>query len=217
MCSPEWEIVWEVHSEWHSLVNHTIFLVAQQLDRLISLSLQMFSVIPQKFLPGMRNPCWYEAYTGNITSDPYRTNLYARYSRRFRTVFQHLRNTFQEHLFHRDGNLYRMRCLPYFYIIGQPKCGTTDLYDRLRLHPDVKFTTFKEPHWWTRKRFGEYRNVWFDLTDAYRLIHNNENLRALENKENCRRQSCRELQKSDQWQTLKEVSSREACPFHYNN
>lgn len=120
-----------------------------------SLPLQMFSVVPRKFLPAVKNPCWYEEYTGNITSDPYRTNLYARYSRRFRTVFQHLRNTFREHLFHRDGRLYRMRCLPYFYIIGQPKCGTTDLYDRLRLHPDVKFTTFKEPHWWTRKRFGE--------------------------------------------------------------
>lgn len=117
--------------------------------------LQMFSVIPRKFLPGVKNPCWYEEYTGNITSDPYRTNLYARYSRRFRTVFQHLRNTFREHLFHRGGKLYRVRCLPYFYIIGQPKCGTTDLYDRLRLHPDIKFTTFKEPHWWTRKRFGE--------------------------------------------------------------
>ncbi|MEQ2227954.1 hypothetical protein ILYODFUR_003694 [Ilyodon furcidens] len=89
----------------------------------------MFSVIPRKFLPGLKNPCWYEEFTGNITTDPYKMNL----------------------------RLYRMRCLPYFYIIGQPKCGTTDLYDRLRLHPDVKFTTFKEPHWWTRKRFGIIR------------------------------------------------------------
>lgn len=131
--------------------------------RLVFFALQMFSVIPHKFLPAVRNPCWYEEFTGNTTSDPYRTNLYACYSRRFRIVFQHLRNTFQEHLFHRDGKLYRMRCLPYFYIIGQPKCGTTDLYDRLRLHPDVKFTTFKEPHWWTRKRFGEYRRLRYHL------------------------------------------------------
>lgn len=116
---------------------------------------QLFSVVPRKFLSGVKNPCWYEEYTGNITSDPYQTNLYAHYSRRFRSMFQRLRNTFREHLILRNGKLYRMRCLPYFYIIGQPKCGTTDLYDRLRLRPDVKFTTFKEPHWWTRKRFGE--------------------------------------------------------------
>lgn len=120
---------------------------------------QLFSVVPRKFLPGVKNPCWYEEYTGNITSDPYQTNLYAHYSRRFRSMFQRLRNTFREHLILRDGKLYRMRCLPYFYIIGQPKCGTTDLYDRLRLRPDVKFTTFKEPHWWTRKRFGEFKKA----------------------------------------------------------
>ncbi|KAK7918722.1 hypothetical protein WMY93_010006 [Mugilogobius chulae] len=47
--------------------------------------------------------------------------------------------------------------LPYFFIIGQPKCGTTDLFDRLRMHPEVRFTMFKEPHWWTRKRFGLIR------------------------------------------------------------
>lgn len=48
----------------------------------------------------------------------------------------------------------RFRCLPYFYIIGQPKCGTTDLFDRLRFHPDVRLALLKEPHWWSRKRFG---------------------------------------------------------------
>ncbi|KAF7204198.1 transcript variant X3 [Nothobranchius furzeri] len=99
------------------------------LKALVQSDPHMFSVIPHKFLPGIKNPCWYEEFTGNLTSDPYRTNL----------------------------KLYRLRCLPYFYIMGQPKCGTTDLYDRLRLHPDVKFTTFKEPHWWTRKRFGIIR------------------------------------------------------------
>lgn len=117
----------------------------------------MFSVIPREFLPNVKNPCWYKEHAGNITADPYRANLYARYSRRFRTVFENLRNAFREHLYHRKGKYYRMQCLPYFYIIGQPKCGTTDLYDRLRLHPDVRFTTFKEPHWWTRKRFGIIR------------------------------------------------------------
>ncbi|KAL4640961.1 carbohydrate sulfotransferase 15-like isoform X1 [Arapaima gigas] len=116
---------------------------------------QMFSIIPDKFLPNIKNPCWYEEYSANITEDPYGRNLYALYSRRFQAVFDHLRSTFQEHLYHAGGKQYRIRCLPYFYIIGQPKCGTTDLYNRLRLHPEVMFTTMKEPHWWTRKRFGK--------------------------------------------------------------
>lgn len=128
-----------------------------EIKALVNSESHLFSVIPRNFLPGLKNPCWYEEHSLNSSSDPYRTNLYARYSRRFRAIFQQLRATFREHLVHRNGRLYRLRCLPYFYIIGQPKCGTTDLYDRLRLHPDVKFTTFKEPHWWTRKRFGIIR------------------------------------------------------------
>ncbi|PKU33896.1 carbohydrate sulfotransferase 15 [Limosa lapponica baueri] len=117
----------------------------------------MFSVIPNKFLPNSKNPCWYEEYRGNTTTDPYATNSYALYSKRFRTIFDYLRKVFWNHLYHYKDKHYRLRCLPHFYIIGQPKCGTTDLYDRLRLHPDVRFSAIKEPHWWTRKRFGIIR------------------------------------------------------------
>lgn len=117
----------------------------------------MFSVVPRTFLPGLKNPCWYEEHLGNSSTDPYRNNFYGRYSPRFRTVFQLLRASFRDHLVRREGRAFRLRCLPFFYIIGQPKCGTTDLYDRLRLHPEVRFATVKEPHWWTRKRFGYIR------------------------------------------------------------
>lgn len=37
-----------------------------------------------------------------------------------------------------------------------PKCGTTDLYDRLTRQPEVLTGVIKEPHWWTRKRFGAF-------------------------------------------------------------
>ncbi|KAI8519241.1 hypothetical protein Bbelb_024980 [Branchiostoma belcheri] len=43
------------------------------------------------------------------------------------------------------------RCLPYFYIIGMPKCGTTDLYNRISKHPDVA-PGRKEPHWWAKSK-----------------------------------------------------------------
>ncbi|NXO02327.1 CHSTF sulfotransferase, partial [Rhinopomastus cyanomelas] len=117
----------------------------------------MFSVIPNKFLPNSKNPCWYEEFRGNTSTDPYATNSYALYSKRFRIIFDYLRKVFWNHLYHFKGKHYRLRCLPHFYIIGQPKCGTTDLYDRLRLHPEVRFSAIKEPHWWTRKRFGIIR------------------------------------------------------------
>ncbi|XP_026350121.1 carbohydrate sulfotransferase 15 [Ursus maritimus] len=119
--------------------------------------LHMFSVIPNKFLPNSKSPCWYEEFTGRNTTDPYLTNSYVLYSKRFRSTFDALRKAFWGHLSHASGKHFRLRCLPRFYIIGQPKCGTTDLYDRLRLHPEVKFSAIKEPHWWTRKRFGIVR------------------------------------------------------------
>ncbi|KAK7142485.1 hypothetical protein R3I94_011984 [Phoxinus phoxinus] len=118
----------------------------------------IFTAIPRIFLPNLKNPCWYEEFFGNITADPYGKNLYALYSKRFQAIYDHLGRAFPAHLHQQAGRHYRLRCLPFFYIIGQPKCGTTDLYDRLRLHPEVHFTTMKEPHWWTRKRFGIIRS-----------------------------------------------------------
>ncbi|XP_066520738.1 carbohydrate sulfotransferase 15-like [Hoplias malabaricus] len=117
----------------------------------------MFSVVPRVFLPEAKNPCWYQQVLGNVSVDPYRRNLYTVYYKRSRIAFHFLRSSFRKHLLQRNGSFYRIRCLPYFYIIGQPKCGTTDLYDRLRMHPDVRVTALKEPHWWTRKRFGIVR------------------------------------------------------------
>ncbi|XP_026771069.3 carbohydrate sulfotransferase 15 isoform X1 [Pangasianodon hypophthalmus] len=117
----------------------------------------MFSVIPRHFLPDAKNPCWYKQLSGNASVNPYQRNLYALYSRQSRVAFHILRRSFWKHLLRREGKLYRIRCLPYFYIIGQPKCGTTDLYERLRLHPGIRVSALKEPHWWTRKRFGIIR------------------------------------------------------------
>ncbi|XP_068183492.1 carbohydrate sulfotransferase 15-like isoform X2 [Antennarius striatus] len=113
----------------------------------------LFSVFPRQFLPGIKSPCWYKEYNAS-SSKPYRRNLYRLHSRKFRAVCDHLRMNFSQRLHYQNGKMFRLRCLPFFYIIGQPKCGTTDLYHRLLLHPEVKFNTLKEPHWWTRKRFG---------------------------------------------------------------
>ncbi|XP_029305486.1 LOW QUALITY PROTEIN: carbohydrate sulfotransferase 15-like [Cottoperca gobio] len=117
----------------------------------------LFSVIPRHFLPGIKSPCWYEEFSSEVSADPYRRNLFTQRSKSFKTVCDHLRTNFHQHLYQRGSKQFRLRCLPFFYIVGQPKCGTTDLFHRLLLHPEVKFNTMKEPHWWTRKRFGYIR------------------------------------------------------------
>ncbi|KAE8590172.1 hypothetical protein XENTR_v10017967 [Xenopus tropicalis] len=115
----------------------------------------LFAVIPQKFLSISQSPCWHQKYEGK--KDPYSGNAYVLYAKRFRAVFEEMRQSFWKRLQVRGDSRYRLRCLPYFYIIGQPKCGTTDLYNRMRLHPSVRFSANKEPQWWTRKRFGIIR------------------------------------------------------------
>ncbi|XP_067671765.1 carbohydrate sulfotransferase 15-like [Haliotis asinina] len=40
-----------------------------------------------------------------------------------------------------------LRCLPYFFIIGQAKCGTTTLFSRISQHPEVAPHAMKETHW----------------------------------------------------------------------
>uniref|UniRef100_A0A3B3DBF7 Carbohydrate (N-acetylgalactosamine 4-sulfate 6-O) sulfotransferase 15 n=1 Tax=Oryzias melastigma TaxID=30732 RepID=A0A3B3DBF7_ORYME len=115
----------------------------------------LFSVIPPHFLPNTKSPCWYEEVSGDASADPYKKNHFCLRSKSFRNTCDRMRDSFRRHLSHRDGKQFRLRCLPYFYIIGQPKCGTTDLFHRLLMHPEVKFNIIKEPHWWTRKRFGK--------------------------------------------------------------
>lgn len=36
-----------------------------------------------------------------------------------------------------DRNM-SVACLPYAYILGQPKCGTSDLFERLKRHPEIR-------------------------------------------------------------------------------
>ncbi|XP_073684943.1 carbohydrate sulfotransferase 15 [Garra rufa] len=123
-------------------------------SELIDLEKHMFSVIPQHFLPDVKNPCWLEDLRGNVSEDPYGSNLFGRSFRQIQLFLEQMSGSFRQRLTRHDGKLQRLRCLPYFYIIGQPKCGTTDLYERLSFHPDVRLTLLKEPHWWTRKRLG---------------------------------------------------------------
>uniref|UniRef100_A0A3Q3KCD4 Sulfotransferase n=1 Tax=Monopterus albus TaxID=43700 RepID=A0A3Q3KCD4_MONAL len=125
----------------------------------------LFSVIPRQFLLNIKSPCWYEEFSGEVRTDPYKRNFFTLHSKSFKDVCDHLRTTFHQHLYHRDGKQFRLRCLPYFYIIGQPKCGTTDLFHRLLLLPEVRFNVMKEPHWWTRKRFG-----YFHFKDGFQEV-----------------------------------------------
>ncbi|XP_071786063.1 carbohydrate sulfotransferase 15-like [Asterias amurensis] len=53
----------------------------------------------------------------------------------------------------KGGTSSPLMCLPYFFLAGMPKCGTTDIHTKLHKHPQIVRPAAKEPHWWTRRRF----------------------------------------------------------------
>ncbi|XP_046581263.1 carbohydrate sulfotransferase 15-like [Haliotis rubra] len=86
-----------------------------------------------EFLPNFKNPCWRESYIPPVTC-PIAPN----YKRNMTSI---------------PRSKMSLRCLPYFLIIGQPKCGTTDIYRRLNMHPEVTLPGPKESFWMERIRF----------------------------------------------------------------
>eukprot|EP01038_Epipyxis_sp_PR26KG_P007166 gene7166-9769_t len=56
-----------------------------------------------------------------------------------------------------DGK--KLECLPYVYVLGQPKCGSSDLFERLRRHDKIRAPRRKEIRWFTR---GEFQTTAMD-------------------------------------------------------
>ena len=77
----------------------------------------LWSVVPRKFSPKYKNPCW-------IADDL--------------------------HMQRDDFHNKRLFCLPYFFLSGFIKTGTTTLHEAFLKHPQIAPPTAKELHWWSR-------------------------------------------------------------------
>ncbi|XP_046551224.1 carbohydrate sulfotransferase 15-like [Haliotis rubra] len=83
----------------------------------------------------MRNPCWWNQHPPQTTCD------------KLTLMNKALK------LPANPENGPVLRCLPYFYLIGQAKCGTTDLFSRITHHPSILSPITKEPFWVFPLRF----------------------------------------------------------------
>ncbi|KAL3856730.1 hypothetical protein ACJMK2_011453 [Sinanodonta woodiana] len=75
----------------------------------------------------------------------------------FKGPFQFLQNYTNPCFFSDDGGL---RCLPYFFIIGGIKCGTSDLYYSLKQHPEISWEHEKEISYFVNGRFTTADDRW---------------------------------------------------------
>ena len=95
-----------------------------------------------------RNPCWYETAPCN---NSYSSNtLFIDHIKAPDvdvSVFRKLSHRMQQ----TSGK--RLRCLPYFYLAGFSKCGSSDLYAGIMRHPQVVRPFTKEPQYWNWNRW----------------------------------------------------------------
>ena len=87
---------------------------------------QVFDELPSSgFLHGFKNPCWKYSAALNPKLPATLNDLYP--DEREEPV--------------------SLACLPYAYVLGQPKCGTSDLFERLKRHPDIRYVSRRIISW----------------------------------------------------------------------
>ncbi|XP_064084143.1 LOW QUALITY PROTEIN: carbohydrate sulfotransferase 15-like [Macrobrachium nipponense] len=116
----------------------------QELQEEMMRNVDLFNGVGLEFLPNFKNPCWYDRQGASAKRDNLFASLLKPASAAALVSHQHY-----------SKRSYVLRCLPYFFLIGQPKCATTDVFQRINMHPDVAGTLLKGPHWWTRRRYGQ--------------------------------------------------------------
>lgn len=112
---------------------------------------------PIEFLPNYKNPCWFEPV--DTTKSMYQYNYYTWldehkvHTQLFKRDFTMMVKLLKERAQSSGSDItWRIRCLPYFYIIGMPRCGSTDLSYSLNHHPHVIVSRLKEFKYWNRAR-----------------------------------------------------------------
>jgi len=106
-----------------------------------SLFAAMRVLIPSSFLPQFKNPCWYGEYR-----IPFLRGNVARFYNKSTRLFDLVK-------FPKHNESRTLHCLPYFYIVGFPRSGTTTLFDILTNHPQFAGPNHKEIHWLTHHTF----------------------------------------------------------------
>ena len=93
-----------------------------------------------------KNPCWWE----DIGKPPFYKENWLAKELHIAADLEALRLREK-----RKGKKVQLRCLPYFHIIGFPKCGTTDLFYMLHSHGLIH-STIKEKCYWGWAQTGQY-------------------------------------------------------------
>ena len=101
--------------------------------------------------PSYKNPCWMEPLQHRTYS-----SLESTYSLHRFDYLGYLRRNSHLSYIVANGTKSQLRCLPYYYIVGTSKCGSTDLHQALERHPAIVAGALKEPKWLIKHRVGRW-------------------------------------------------------------
>ncbi len=113
---------------------------------------RFWSVVPKKFQKTYKNPCWHANQTiTDVLKDTFQMHME---DQRLVTT-KHYRPELLYMLQPDNRRNSTLLCLPYFFLAGFSKCGTTTFYSILNHLKGVSRTELKELHWWGRGPLGE--------------------------------------------------------------
>ena len=114
-------------------------------------------LVPRNFSHNFRNPCWYSTLDIPSNLSNYFNSLKTiRYPIFNTTVATRIVKKVRTSLFNRHHQQ-KLFCIPYVYLAGFPKCGTTMLYWLMAQNPMVAKPIRKEGHFWaTFRENGAY-------------------------------------------------------------
>ena len=101
----------------------------------------MRALIPTTFDPKFKNPCWY-----NDFRIPHLKGKVKKFYNESVPLYNLMK-------FNKLNESKTLHCLPYFYIAGFPRSGTTALYNLISHHPQFTGPAHKEVHWLTHGEF----------------------------------------------------------------
>lgn len=100
---------------------------------------QIFAELPASFLAGYKNPCWRDDGAASKALDEHEA---AANKHRRKAVRRKGRSApAAEDAGKAGAGADVLHCLPYAYVLGQPKCGTSDLFERLKVRPHTSSCT----------------------------------------------------------------------------
>lgn len=121
--------------------------------------IRQFIPPPTDFVGHLKNPCWYANYD-KVISD---LNLKSDYSFVAKKDYSYL--------LPKTRGTKTLHCLPYMYLLGYPKCGTTSLYDYFGKHPEFATMSSRGCGWIAVHTSGLVKKYPANVKSVFHLIN----------------------------------------------